>query len=171
MDKRRLENGEADLPKPGGWPGMVSDGCCQPLCDKARVSLFIPCDKSWLLHVPFLECTHGARQKNRLPAMMVAVGAVVSEFTGEGGPFLPHPILYPGEDDCPVLPLSPAAAVGPGVFLPPGDGRKAAPIAPSFLVIGPLLLFTLFFQRHEPAHSNTPLRCLAKSAILSFQFF
>ena len=134
-------------------------------------SLFIPCDKSWLLHVPFLECTHGARQKNRLPALLAAVGAVVYEFTGEGGPFLPHPVLYPGEDGCPVLPLSPAAAVGPGVFLTPGDGGKAAPIAPQFLVIGPLLFFALFFQRHEPAHSNTPLRCLAKSAILSFQFF
>ena len=103
--------------------------------------------------------------------MMVAVGAVVCEFTGEGGPFLPHPVLYPEEDGCPVLPLSPAAAVGPGVFLTPGDGGKAAPIAPQFLVIGPLLFFALFFQRHEPAHSNTPLRGLAKSAILSFQFF
>ena len=114
---------------------------------------------------------HTAPGRKSLPAMMVAVGAVVSEFTGEGGPFLPHPILYPGEDDCPVLPLSPAAAVGPGVFLPPGDGRKAAPIPALPLMVGPLLFFALFFQRHEPAHSNTPLRCLAKSAILSFQFF
>ena len=63
MDKRRLENGEADLPKPAAGPGMVPMVAVSLFVTRHGFSLFIPCDKSWLLHVPFLECTHGARQE------------------------------------------------------------------------------------------------------------